>query len=374
MADISTSKNRPIPIPSRQLRERLLTEQLKSVSRSFYLTLRILPFTLREPVSLAYLLARAADTITDSKVLTSDSRLHLLHDYQAQISGPASLQVLEQIVSRALSLEEFVSWRRREVKSNFTDENTLLMALPELFGILESLPIIDQQLVREVVTTLTKGMEFDLTTFPSQNSSAVTGVATSSDLDHYTYLVAGSAGLFWTKISAAHVKSLVYWDIKRMSDLGVRFGKALQMTNILRDVSEDFGIGRCYLPTEILSRYGLSPTEIMDTQVSEKVKAVLTALLELALSHYGAATEYLFAIPRRSWRLRLAALWPILIGLSTLNLLAGNEGWPESSNHLKIPRRWIYRMMVLSFPAVLSNTLLKWWISDLSGNVQRSLR
>jgi len=46
-------------------RNRLLQDVLKGVSRSFYLTLRVLPKKLREPIGLAYLLARTADTLTD---------------------------------------------------------------------------------------------------------------------------------------------------------------------------------------------------------------------------------------------------------------------------------------------------------------------
>ncbi|MCI0869448.1 MAG: squalene/phytoene synthase family protein, partial [Chloroflexi bacterium] len=49
--------------------QRLLTDLLKGVSRSFYLTLRVLPGGIREPVGLAYLLARAADTIADTTLI-----------------------------------------------------------------------------------------------------------------------------------------------------------------------------------------------------------------------------------------------------------------------------------------------------------------
>src|ERR1044071_8667924 len=52
---------------------------LKSVSRSFYLSLRILPSDMRAPISLGYLLCRAADTIADSDAVPVEARLALLH-------------------------------------------------------------------------------------------------------------------------------------------------------------------------------------------------------------------------------------------------------------------------------------------------------
>jgi len=48
-------------------RDRLLKDVLKGVSRSFYLTLRVLPKNLRDPIGVAYLLARTADTLTDRR-------------------------------------------------------------------------------------------------------------------------------------------------------------------------------------------------------------------------------------------------------------------------------------------------------------------
>ena len=61
----------------------LLGPLLKSVSRSFYLTLRILPAGMRDPIGLAYLLARAADTIADTSLISPQRRLELLLSLRA---------------------------------------------------------------------------------------------------------------------------------------------------------------------------------------------------------------------------------------------------------------------------------------------------
>ena len=82
----------------------------------------------------------------------------------------------------------------------------------------------------------------------------------SVELDRYTYLVAGCVGEFWTEMMAAHTRPLATWDMARMSELGVRFGKALQLTNVLRDVSKDLRLGRCYLPQTELEAAGGRPS------------------------------------------------------------------------------------------------------------------
>ncbi|HEY3602242.1 MAG TPA: squalene/phytoene synthase family protein, partial [Chthoniobacterales bacterium] len=68
---------------------------LKSVSRSFYLTIQFLPRPLREPVSLAYLLARATDTIADQSTIAASVRLTTLHDLARVITGELEFEAIE---------------------------------------------------------------------------------------------------------------------------------------------------------------------------------------------------------------------------------------------------------------------------------------
>ena len=95
----------PCGLPSIEAarRSRLLKDVLKGVSRSFYLTLRILPKPLREPIGLAYLLARTADTIADRR--QAGARLEALVAFRAQVAGPADSGVLEDITSNSLDSE-----------------------------------------------------------------------------------------------------------------------------------------------------------------------------------------------------------------------------------------------------------------------------
>src|SRR5207253_10766072 len=64
-----------------------LHDALPIFSRSFYISIRLLPRALREPVALAYLLARTSDTIADSNAVPAEKRIELLDRFAAGIAG-----------------------------------------------------------------------------------------------------------------------------------------------------------------------------------------------------------------------------------------------------------------------------------------------
>jgi farnesyl-diphosphate farnesyltransferase len=342
---------------------RLLTDVLKGVSRSFYLTIRVLPAGLRQPVAVAYLLARAADTIADTRALSPPQRLERLLAFRAQVQEPTSQDAIAGIVTGI----------RQNGDGASQAETALLGALGQVFDLLEALPMGDREQVRRVVVTLTRGMELDLTNFPAEDSGSLSALRTPEELDCYTYLVAGCVGEFWTVVAMAHQPRISRWDAERMSALGVRFGKALQLTNVLRDIPRDLRNGRCYLPQDDLLRAGVSPNDLLDPSNAAHARGALTLWIRTALEHFDAAEEYLLATPRRCLRLRLAALWPILLGLATLDKLARNEAWLDPSRPMRVKRRWVYGMMARSLLAGPSDTLLRFWIRSLRRRVEKAL-
>src|SRR5262249_4676030 len=151
----------------------------------------------------------------------------------------------------------------------------------------------------------------------------------------YTYMVAGCVGEFWTKMTYAHVPGIYMGNPEKMVERGVRLGKALQMTNVLRDCSRDLRIGRCYIPAAMLAQFGLMPQELLSPDTSLRAQPVLFELIEKALDHFREGLEYVLALPALSIRLRSACLWPMLIGLETLVLLVGNDQWLDPQKALK---------------------------------------
>ena len=357
------------PVVSPEERRRLMRATLRDVSRSFYLSIRALPGGLREPVGLAYLLARAADTIADTALLRPDDRRRLLLLFRAQLEDGPSLQALGEIESALGRAGPHPNLPPQGEGRGLDAHSRLLGSLPQAFTMLDSLPAADAERVRRVVATLTRGMEMDLVTFPPEDSGDLAALDSVEDLDRYTYLVAGCVGEFWTEITAAHTPALRNWDRAAMSDLGVRFGKALQMVNVLRDVPRDLRTGRCYIPSDVLARAGLEPADLLDANHSRAARPILAAGIETALGHVAAAEEYLLAIPRRCLRLRLAVLWPLLLAVHTLAELARSEAWLDPDTTVKVPRSRVYGMIALSLLAGRSDTAVRAWLARARGGL-----
>ncbi len=342
-------------------RAALLGPLLKSVSRSFYLTLRILPGTMRDPIGLAYLLARAADTIADTSLIPPQRRLELLLSLREQVNGTRDEATLASIADE-------VAGQQAQ-----PDERALLERLGDALAILPHLSASDAVAVRDIVTTLTTGMEFDLRTFPAETSGRIAALHEFDELDRYTYLVAGCVGEFWTKMTYARMPGVLKAQPQTMLTRGVRFGKALQMTNVLRDCARDLRIGRCYLPMSLLARHGLTPEALLDPQASQRARSVLFDLLRTTLALYRDAVDYTLAIPQAAIRLRLACLWPIMIGLDTLVLLARNDAWLDPERISKIRRNDVYPIMAVSVPLMTSNAHVRNWAEKRIRMIEASI-
>lgn len=329
----------------------LLGDVLRDVSRSFYLTLRILPSAIRTPIGLAYLLARTADSIADTAILPGDERLARLLQFRKLLAEPS--EAAGAILAAAIPDPRGPDAARTSVSEA---ERRLLQLLPESLKLLRSLPETDRALVVEVVTELTVGMELDLLRFP--DDTTLRALETFEELEKYTYHVAGCVGPFWTKMCQTHFPAFEKWDVQPMCELGVRFGKALQWTNILRDIPRDLGNGRCYLPADELNRVGLVPTDLLHPNTHAKLQPLYLQCLDHALDHYRAAWEYTMAIPKSCPRIRLACIWPVWIGLETLSLLRAANNPLDPAQRIRIPRQRVYRITLASMLRLASERAL----------------
>ena len=315
----------------------LLHAVLKSVSRSFFLTLKVVPADVRDQVGLAYLLARAADTIADTDLIERDRRLHYLARFRVWIMEPTRERDVVQEIQTALL-----------GSSSRSGERVLLERLEDCRGVLEAFSPEDQGLVRGVLATLTQGMVKDLTVFPGSTAQTLAALKTLEDLAQYTYDVAGCVGDFWTRMMCAHRRALHGWDVEAMATVGIQFGKGLQLTNVLRDTATDLRRGRCYIPEELLAEAGLTPRDLLDPGALPKFRPVLTRLLRIAVDHLDQGWLYTMAIPRQELRLRLACVWPILFAVKTLQRVSVSPDLLNPDVTLKVTRGEIYRIMVLT--------------------------
>lgn len=285
----------------------LTTDLLRKVSRSFYLTLRVLPRNVRPQLSVAYLLARTADTIADSELLSVGDRLEALQCFRAELLGERSPE---------RSWIDGVLFRDRE-----SAEAELLGRYGECFPLLETFSESDRSSILEVLKTIVSGQELDLVRFKPASTRRVIALETEKELDDYTFRVAGCVGAFWTKICEHFLGEDERADLKTIIALGIDYGKGLQLVNILRDLPRDLQAGRCYIPRISLERCGLSPADLSCKDSFPRFRSLYDQLLRRAESHLSRGWEYSCLWPRGQRRLRLACALPVLLGVRTLSIL-----------------------------------------------------
>jgi len=314
-----------------------LNNLLKGTSRSFYLTLRVLPGAIRPQIGLTYLLARTSDTIADTELVPLEQRLDALHKLRDRILGSSTAP---------LNFGELAK------QQGSPAERVLLEKAEDSLTSLQKLSPADLKLVRDVLTTIMGGQELDLRRFASASAENIVALETAAELDDYTYRVAGCVGEFWTRICRAHLFPNARLDEKQLIADGVRFGKGLQLVNILRDLPADLKKGRCYLPTQKLDAAKLLPETLLSPANEARFLPLFREYLDKAESHLAAGWTYTNTLPFGQYRVRLACAWPILIGVRTLDKLrAANV--IELQQRVKVSReeiRAIVKRSILACP------------------------
>lgn len=310
----------------------LLTGLLKEVSRSFYLTMRVLPSAIRPQISLAYLLARTTDTIADTELVPIARRLETLADLRDRILGARAAPVDFSGIAD---------------KQQSTGERAALLRCEEALQILSSLPSQDQQLIREVLQTIVSGQELDLQRFAGANAGRIVALQNALALDDYTYRVAGCVGEFWTKMCLLHLFPANKESESKLLAEGIRFGKGLQLVNILRDIPRDLRQGRCYLPLDQLKAAGLEPHDLLSPANEGRCRSIYNAHLKTAENYLASGWNYTISLPRGQIRVRLACAWPILIGQKTVQKLH-RENPLDPERRIKVSRSEIRSILLRS--------------------------
>ena len=310
-------------------------EILRSVSRSFYLSIRVLPAQLREPIALTYLLARTTDTVADTAQISPSVRTETLKLLSNGIQGTASGDVVTELVASFISLQENDSERK------------LLESLPDYLAGLEGTEHADRSDIRNALEKITRGQMLDLQRFG--NLHEIRALSTAADLEEYIYLVAGCVGEFWTQLCFRHVPQFASRTEDEMLALGKRYGMGLQLINVLRDAGSDLRAGRCYFPEHELNAERLIPSQILSEP--ERFQPIYRTWLEKAKAGLASGMEYSRAIENR--RVRAATVLPALIGARTLSLLDA-AGPTALQRIVKVPRHEV-RAIILSLGLTLAS-------------------
>lgn len=130
---------------------------------------------------------------------------------------------------------------------------------------------------------LIRGVEMDLD---------INRYETFEDLEKYCYRVASVVGLLSIEIFG--------YENPACRTYAIYLGKALQLTNILRDVKTDAERGRIYLPASEMARFNVSADEIFRGEYSPKFRALAESVAQRARHFYQCAQQTLPAADRKS--------------------------------------------------------------------------
>jgi farnesyl-diphosphate farnesyltransferase len=312
---------------------------LPGVSRTFALTIPVLPGPLAVVMTNAYLLCRLADTIEDDVGLDNAQKSEFHRRFVAVVKGEASAEVF------AAELEPLLSQRVLPA------ERDLVRNTPAVIRVTHRLSTAERVALTRCVEIMCRGMpEF-------QRNKSLRGLADLEQLAEYCYYVAGVVGEMCTELFVLHCPELVD-KREAMMRLSVSFGQGLQMTNILKDVWDDRQAGACWFPRSVFESHGIDLAQLESVHEREGFRVGLDELVGIAHGHLRNALEYTCMIPKRETGIRRFCLWAIGLAVLTLRKI---HRYPEfrSGSEVKVSRRTVKATVVTTNLTLMSNRALK---------------
>jgi squalene synthase HpnC len=250
----------------------------RAAHSNFYYAFFLLPKPKRDALAALYAFMRLVDDVSDEG-----------HELAAKQRGLAKWRA---------AFDEAVTGNSQVF------DGTAAMPLPSepLYGEAEVLPALVDTMQRykmpaRYLHDLISGAEMDLT---------VQSYSTFDRLREYCYRVAGTVGLTCTHVFG-------FRDARAL-DLAEKLGLAFQLTNIIRDVHEDYQLGRAYLPEEDLHRYGVSLEDFGRSEATLGVRELLRFEAQRAWQFYEEGAALLGLIDADS----CSALWLLVHTYSAL--------------------------------------------------------
>ncbi|MEP6991713.1 MAG: phytoene/squalene synthase family protein [bacterium] len=331
-----------VPDPARLAdADRFARAILPDVSRTFALSIRVLPGELGRAVLAAYLLCRIADTLEDEPVRVADDKAVLL-DELARCFDDAALA--DEFPSRVTTLAGEAAHVRLTQHADL------------VFVLFRSLPPGTQRHVRRWVGEMIAGMRKFVLLYPHGIR-----IQTLDEYREYCYYVAGTVGYLLTDLWHEHAPSIGDRQYAVLREKCRAFAEALQTVNILKDVATDAEKeNSIYIPEDLLRAHGSSHATILAPERLRGTRDALATLVQLAWHDLEGARSYLLLIPRRAVPIRLFCVLPLLFAYATLRDLTRTPQALARREVVKISRREVKSLTLIGFLVILSNRGLGW--------------
>ena len=315
------------------------SEMLEGVSRTFALTIPQLPAALCRVVSNAYLLCRIVDTIEDEPALTGARKNYFCQQFLRTLNVPRNAETFSRQLCASLSSQTPPA------------EHELIRNVPRVVRITRSFSEPQREELQRCVSAMAKGMgQFQL-------RGEMQGLRSLEDLDQYCYYVAGVVGQMLTNLFCLHSPEIAQ-NRKALMALAVSFGQGLQMTNILKDVWEDYQRGACWLPRKIFAEEGFDLNDLTTGRNRQGFDRGVRRLIGITHGHLKNALSYSLLIPKEETGIRNFCLWAIGLALLTLRKINKHLYYTDGSQ-VKISRSSVKGTILATRLAVQNDRLLK---------------
>ncbi len=312
---------------------------LPGVSRTFALTIPVLPDALAVVVTNAYLLCRIADTIEDDPGLASEQKSLFHARFVAVVNGEQRTEQFADDLTPLLSDRVLPA------------ERDLVRNTPAVIRVTHACSAAERAALTRCVAIMCRGMpEF-------QRSKSLRGLEDLDELAEYCYYVAGVVGEMCTELFCLHCPELTP-KRELMLRLSVSFGQGLQMTNILKDIWDDRPAGACWLPRSVFAHGTLDLERLETWHLQPAFRDGLDELIGIGHAHLRNALEYTCLIPKREVGIRRFCLWAIGLAVLTLRKIHRNPTF-RSGNEVKVSRRTVKATVLTTNLTLMSNRALR---------------
>ena len=310
---------------------------LPGVSRTFSLSIRLLPGMLGRAVLAAYLLCRIADTIEDDHAMSPERKGALLDALVRALSDASEADRLPSVAN------ELVAGEATHVE--------LVRRSDLVFVLYRSLPERSRHRVRHWVTEMAVGMKKFAQRYPRGIR-----IGTLEEYREYCYYVAGTVGHMLTDLWHEHTRAIGVAEYRVLWMRCGAFGEALQTVNILKDIAWDATRENAiYIPEDALRERGGSHATLLSPEHEAAGHAVVEEFIQLAWHDLDQALEYFVSIPRRAVSIRAFCVLPLLFAYATLRELARSRAMLRAGETVKISRGEVKSLMIAGLGLVMSN-------------------
>jgi farnesyl-diphosphate farnesyltransferase len=328
--------------------EQFCDEILPGVSRTFAISIRLLPGQLGRAVLSAYLLCRIADTVEDEAAAAADLKAQRFDGMLAAFEGAEHASAFQGLLANVAGDPAHVQLARHA---------------GDVFTVWRDLPGGFRDPVRKWVEEMIRGMRKIVVAHPRGIR-----LTTLAEYQEYCYYVAGTVGYMLTDLWRQHTHAIGPRTYQALVDKSRAFGEALQTVNILKDVAIDAERENAiYVPDDLLRAHGSSHATILDPAFETANHAALAQLIELAWKDLDEARDYLLLIPRRALAVRLFCILPLLYAYATLRDLTRSRAMLHSGGNVKISRSEVRSLMWSGMACAGSNSL----VAALVGRVRQ---